>query len=166
MIPRVGLGFDVHAFATDDRPLVLGGVTIAGHAGLDGHSDADAVAHAVADALLSAAGLPDLGTRFPATDDTLRGVASMTLLDIVAAEVASHGFRVGNVSVVVIAEEPKLAPHLEAITEGVRHALAAYVAPNRRGAPLVSVTAKRGEGLDAVGEGRGIAVHTVVLLTT
>ena len=166
MIPRVGLGFDVHPFATDDRQLVLGGVTIADHVGLAGHSDADCVAHAVADALLSAAGLADLGTRFPSSDESLRGMSSMAMLDIVVAEVAAHGFRIGNVSVVVVGEEPQLAPHIDAISEHLSVALAPYAAPNRRSAPLVAVTAKRGEGLDAVGEGRGIAVHSVVLLTS
>lgn len=163
MIPRVGLGFDVHPFANDGRPLVLGGITIPDHVGLLGHSDADAVAHAVADALLSAAGLPDLGSHFPADDETLRGVDSMGLLDVVVREVVEHGFRIGNVSVVVLAEEPRLAVHIPPMTERLTVALAPARAPDQSD-PLVSVTAKRGEGLDAVGEGRAVAVHAVALV--
>ncbi len=112
---RVGFGYDVHPFADDaDRPLVLGGVTIDGR-GLVGHSDADAVCHAVADALLGPAGLPDLGALFPASDDQYRDASSLALLRDVVARVADAGWSVVNVDVVVNAEEPRLAPHLDAI---------------------------------------------------
>ncbi|HEY3239180.1 MAG TPA: 2-C-methyl-D-erythritol 2,4-cyclodiphosphate synthase, partial [Acidimicrobiia bacterium] len=102
---RVGLGFDVHRFGVD-RPLVLGGVTVEGP-GLAGHSDADVVAHAVADALLGAAGLPDLGTLFPATDERYENADSMVLLADVAGRVKRAGYRVGNVDVVIVAERPR-----------------------------------------------------------
>jgi 2-C-methyl-D-erythritol 2,4-cyclodiphosphate synthase len=152
---RVGLGYDVHPFSTDaDRALVLGGVHIDGHRGLDGHSDADAVAHAVADALLGPAGLPDLGSLFPSSDERHRGASSMVMLADVVARVRGEGWTVANVDVVVNAEQPKLAPHLEAITAGLRDVVGAHV----------SVTPKRGEGIGAIGRGEGIAVWAVALL--
>ena len=151
---RVGLGYDVHPFADDDRPLVLGGVTIDGR-GLAGHSDADAVCHAVADALLGPAGLPDLGALFPASDDAYRGASSLGLLRDVVARVTGAGWSVANVDVVVNAEEPRLAPHLDAMTRSVRDAVG--------GAP-VSITPKRGEGIGAVGRGEGIQCWAVALL--
>src|ERR1700748_1338991 len=111
---RVGLGYDVHPFGDAARPLVLGGVTIDGR-GLAGHSDADAVAHAVADALLGPAGLPDLGTLFPASDERYRDASSMDLLRQVCTRVSDAGWQVVNVDVVIAAEEPRLAPHLDAM---------------------------------------------------
>jgi 2-C-methyl-D-erythritol 2,4-cyclodiphosphate synthase len=153
---RVGLGYDVHPFA-DGRSLVLAGVTITdGTPGLAGHSDADAVAHAVADALLGAAGLGDIGTRFPASDDRYAGADSMGLLATVVAEVRQHGWTVANVDVVVNAERPRLAPHLARMTENLARVV---------GAP-VNVKPKRGEGIGAVGRGEGIAVWAVCLLET
>ena len=149
---RIGLGFDVHPFGGSD-PLVLGGVEIDGP-GLQGHSDADAVAHAVADALLGAAGLADLGTIFPASDDRYQGVSSMGLLEDVVTRVRSAGWKTGNVDVVIAAEEPRLGPHVAAMGA----ALAAVV-----GGP-VSVKAKRGEGLGAIGRAEGIAAWAVALL--
>jgi 2-C-methyl-D-erythritol 2,4-cyclodiphosphate synthase len=104
---RVGLGFDVHPFGAD-RPLVLGGVMIPDAPGLAGHSDADAVAHAVADALLSAAGLTDLGTRYPAVDDVHRNAASVGFLVEIAGELAASGWTIANVGVVIAAEQPRL----------------------------------------------------------
>jgi len=155
---RVGLGFDVHPFvgtAPDaDRPLVLGGVTIDGAPGLAGHSDADVVVHAVADALLGAAGLPDLGTLFPASDERYRGAPSIELLRDVLARVSDAGWRVGNVDVVVAAEQPKLAPHIDAMRANLETAL---------GAPA-SVKPKHAEGVGAVGRGEGIATWAVALL--
>ena len=152
---RVGLGYDVHPFDGDDaRPLVLGGVTIEGR-GLVGHSDADAVCHAVADALLGPAGLPDLGSLFPASDDEYRGVSSLELLRDVVARVAEAGWSVGNVDVVVNAEAPRLAPHLAAMADNLRRVL---------GGAHVSVTPKRGEGIGAVGRGEAIQCWAVALL--
>src|SRR5581483_2493388 len=126
MTVRVGLGFDVHPFVGDGdgRPLVLGGVTIDGAPGLAGHSDADVVAHAVADALLGAAGLPDLGTLYPASDGEHAGASSLGFLADIAARLAGDGWRIGNVDVVVAAERPRLAPHLAAMTERTAAALA------------------------------------------
>ncbi|MHB1929851.1 MAG: 2-C-methyl-D-erythritol 2,4-cyclodiphosphate synthase [Acidimicrobiales bacterium] len=153
MIPRVGLGFDVHPFSDDpSRLLVLGGEVLPGR-GLDGHSDADVVAHAVADALLGAAGLGDLGTRFPAGDPAFAGADSMGLLAEVVAAV-SAGHEIGNVDVTVVLEAPRLSPHREAM-EG---RLAAVV-----GAP-VSVKPKRAEGLGALGRSEGVACWAVALI--
>ena len=161
MRTRVGLGYDVHPFG-GDGPLVLGGVTIEG-AGLVGHSDADAVTHAVADAVLGAAGLPDLGSLFPASDEQWRGVSSIELLRDVAQRVRQSGWWVGNVDVVVAAEEPRLAPHVEAMAENLVAAMKVAAEPMGDGI-LVRVKPKRGEGIGAVGRAEGIAVWAVALL--
>ena len=160
---RVGLGFDVHPFA-DEGTLVLGGVKLQGPA-LAGHSDADAVTHAVADALLGAVGLPDLGSLFPADDDRYRDASSIRLLRDVAARVAAAGWRLANIDVVVAAERPALAPHVRAMTSNLSNALVALF-PEPGAQRLVSVKPKRGEGLGAVGRGEGIAVWAVALLDT
>jgi 2-C-methyl-D-erythritol 2,4-cyclodiphosphate synthase len=157
---RVGFGFDIHPFG-DGGPLVLGGVTLEGP-GLVGHSDADAVAHAVADALLGPSGLPDLGTLFPASDDRWRGVNSMDLLADVAARVHEAGWVVGNVDLVIAAEQPRLGPHTDLMAVNIAAVLAA---PGDE-PPHVSVRAKRGEGVGALGRGEGIAVWCVALLHT
>jgi 2-C-methyl-D-erythritol 2,4-cyclodiphosphate synthase len=151
---RVGLGYDIHPFGAGRR-LVLAGVAIDdGTPGLAGHSDADAVAHAVADALLGAAGLGDIGLRYPASDDRYAGADSMGLLADVVAAVQGDGWVVANVDVVVNAERPKLAPHLERMRENLEAVV---------GAP-VNLKPKRGEGIGAVGRGEGIAVWAVSLL--
>src|SRR5437667_6931626 len=156
---RVGLGYDVHAFGGDGA-LVLGGVTVAGEPGLSGHSDADVVAHAVADAVLGPAGLPDLGTLFPASDDRYRGASSLELLRQVAERVAAAGWRIVNIDVVIAAEQPLLAPHLGEIVANLVDALDS--ARRRDEAPVfVSVKPKRGEGLDSVGRGEGIAAWAI-----
>ena len=156
---RVGLGYDVHPFGGDGE-LVLGGVVIDGP-GLSGHSDGDAVAHAVADSLLGPAGLPDLGTLFPATDPALRGASSIGLLEEVARRVASEGWRVANVDVVVAAEVPRLGPSTESMAANISRALA----PARSETDVhVSVKPKRGEGVGFVGRSEGIAVWAVALL--
>lgn len=153
---RVGLGYDVHPFA-EGRPLWLGGVEIPSARGLAGHSDGDALCHAVADALLGALALGDLGSRFPDTDPKWRGADSTQLLRLVCAEVASRGARVVNVDAVVVAEEPRLAPHLEAI----RASLAALLQVSQE---AVSVKPKRAEGV-ALGGANGIAVQVAALLS-
>lgn len=153
---RVGLGYDIHAFG-GDGPLVLGGVTIAG-SGLVGHSDADAVAHAVADALLGPAGLPDLGTLFPASDGRYKDASSLELLRDVVMLINAEGWVIGNVDVVVNAELPALAPHLEAMQQNLTDVLGPRA--------FVSVKPKRGEGIGTVGRGEGIAVWAVALLET
>ena len=153
---RVGLGYDVHPFAdADDRTLVLAGVTVDGR-GLDGHSDADVVAHAVSDALLGPAALPDLGSLFPASDDRYRDASSLELLRDVASRVADAGWQVVNVDVVIAAEQPRLAPHVEAMTRNLAAALGDNV--------FVSIKAKRGEGIGAIGRAEGIAAWAVALL--
>lgn len=149
---KIGLGFDVHPFG-GDGPLVLAGVELEGPA-LRGHSDADAVAHAVADALLGAAGLPDLGTLFPASDEQYRGASSMALLVDVVGRVRAAGWQPGNVDVVIAAEEPRLGPHVAAMAAALTATL---------GGPA-SVKAKRGEGLGAIGRAEGIAAWAVALL--
>lgn len=150
---RIGLGFDVHPFADDERPLVLAGVVVDGR-GLSGHSDADVIAHAVGDALLGAAGLGDLGSRFPDTDAQYAGAASMTLLTAVVAAVHAAGLHVVNIDCSVVLDAPKLAPHVE----DMQRRLAGVV-----GAP-VSVKPKRAEGLGALGRGEGVACWAVALL--
>lgn len=154
---RVGSGVDVHAFASDvDRPLVLGGVAVPDGPGLAGHSDADVVAHAVADALLGAAGLGDLGERFGTDDPDLAGAGSMGLLAQVVADVADAGWTVGNVDCTVVAQRPRLAQHLPAIRANLA---------GRLGAAAVSVKATSTDGLGALGRGEGIACWAVCLLT-
>ncbi len=150
---RVGLGFDAHSFG-GEGPLVLGGVRIEGAPGLAGHSDADVVAHAVADALLGAAGLPDLGTLFPAADDRYAGADSMILLADVAGRLAAAGYEVGNVDVVIVAERPKLAGNVRAMADNLQRVVGGFV----------SVKPKRGEGVGALGGGEGIAAMAVALL--
>lgn len=153
MNARVGFGFDVHPFSDDPRRrLVLGGVEFGGR-GLSGHSDADAVAHAVSDALLGAAGLGDIGEHFPDTDPSYEGVDSLELLGRVVLTVSTH-FEIGNVDVTVVLEAPKLAPH----RQNMRRRLEEIV-----GAP-VNVKAKRAESLGALGRGEGIACFAVALL--
>ena len=149
---RVGLGFDVHPFG-GEGPLVLAGVRVEGQ-GLSGYSDADVVAHAVADALLGAAGLPDIGTLFPASDDRYAGADSMALLAEVVARVQAEHWTVVNVDVVIVAEAPRLAPHLKAMAENLSNVL---------GAPA-NVKPKRAEGLGALGRVEGMAAMAVALL--
>ena len=152
---RVGQGFDIHRFSDDPaRTLVLGGVRFDGERGLVGHSDADVIAHAVADALLGAAGLGDIGEHFPDTDPTWRGVDSLVLLAEVALKVRGAGFTVGNVDCSVVCEQPKLAPHRSVMQ--VRLSEAA-------GAP-VTVKGRRAEGLGALGRGEGIACWAVAVI--
>lgn len=153
---RVGQGFDIHRFADDDRPLVLAGVHIVGEPGLLGHSDADAIAHAVSDALLGAAGLGDIGEHFPDSDPQWKGADSMQILRQVVGKVRAAGWRVENVDVNVICERPKIAPHRAAMQAN----LAAAV-----GAP-VSVKGRRAEGLGSIGRVEGIACMAVALLVS
>jgi 2-C-methyl-D-erythritol 2,4-cyclodiphosphate synthase len=160
---RVGLGFDVHPFGAAP-PLVLGGVRIEDAPQLAGHSDGDAVAHAVADAILGPTGLPDLGSLFPATDETYRGADSIALLTEVARQAAHHGWWIENVDVTIVAETPRLAPHMEAMATNLVAALAALREPMGQGI-AVSVRPKRGEGLGAIGRAEGIAVWAVALLS-
>jgi len=152
---RIGQGFDIHPFdEAGHRPLVLGGVPIPGGTGLVGHSDADVVAHALADALLGAAGLDDIGRHFPADQPQWAGVDSMDLLDRSLMFVRRAGWQPVNAQCTVICEQPRLAGHLASMAGVLTGALAAPV----------SVTAKRAEGLGALGRVEGIACLTVALL--
>jgi 2-C-methyl-D-erythritol 2,4-cyclodiphosphate synthase len=154
---RVGLGFDVHPFAEEgesSRSLRLGGITLEGERPLRGHSDADVVAHAIADAVLGAAGLGDLGAHFPDSDERWLGADSIVLLAEVVALAAAAGWQVVNIDCAVVLEAPRLAPHRQAMQER----LAAVVS-----AP-VSVKAKLAEGLGALGRGEGVACYAVALV--
>jgi len=153
---RVGCGADAHPFRPGRR-LVLGGVEIAHARGLAGHSDADVVAHAICDAILGALGLPDLGVRFPASDESLRGRSSLWFLEDVMREARGRGFEIVNVDTVVLAEAPRLQPHIESMRAALSAAL---------GVPKASVglKAKRLEGLGAVGRREGIMAQAVALL--
>lgn len=153
---RVGIGIDRHPF-DPARTLVLGGVVIPGSPGLAGHSDADAVLHALSDAIAGAIGQPDIGTRFPGGDPRWRDAPSARFLEAVLGDLRASGYAIGNVDLVVLAEMPPLAPHLEA----VRAAIAALLGvPAER----VGVKAKRGERLGFVGKRLGIEVHAVALV--
>lgn len=152
---RIGHGFDLHRFSDDpSRPLILGGVEIPDHRGLIGHSDADAICHAICDALLSAAQLGDLGTHFPDTDEQWSGVASTLLLRDVVSLVHAQGWTIANCAVTVLAETPKMKSHREAMQDR----LSAIVA-----AP-VSISATTMEKLGPIGEGLCLAAEAVALL--
>ncbi len=153
---RVGQGYDIHRFAPD-RPLVLGGVKIRETDGLLGHSDADVLIHAVMDALLGAAGLPDIGHWFPDTDARFAGVSSLALLERVRKTIEKAGHSVGNLDVTVLAEAPKLAPHKEKMKENLANAL--QISPRQ-----ISVKATTNETLGAIGRREGIAAMAVALL--
>jgi 2-C-methyl-D-erythritol 2,4-cyclodiphosphate synthase len=155
MTMRIGQGLDIHPFSDDPhRPLRLGGVLIEGGRGLAGHSDADAVCHAVADAVLGAAGLGDLGRHFPDTDPDWAGADSVDLLTRVMALAREQGFACVNADCTVVAEAPRLAPHTDAMAAKLSSVL---------GAP-VSVKATRAEGLGALGRAEGVACLAMVLL--
>ena len=153
---RVGEGWDVHQLVAG-RKLVLGGVEIPHTAGLLGHSDADALLHAITDALLGAAGLGDIGRHFPDTDEQFRGADSMVLLQEAARRVRAAGWQIGNVDSTVIAQAPKLAPHIPVMRERIATGLG--LAADR-----VNVKAKTAEKMGPVGEGRAMEARAVVLI--
>lgn len=156
---RIGSGIDVHAFgpARDGSDVVLAGVRIPSDAPLAGHSDADVVAHAVIDALLGAAGLGDIGSRFGVDDPQLAGADSMAMLGRVVDEVAAAGWRTVNVDVTVVAARPRVAPHREAMRTALAAALGVDVG-------AASVKATTTDGLGSIGRGDGVAAWAVVLL--
>lgn len=156
MTMRIGTGYDVHALVAG-RPLVIGGVTIAHPRGLAGHSDADVLLHAIADALLGALALGDLGAHFPDTDPRYKGADSRALLRHVAALIQHLGWQVGNLDATVIAQAPRLAPHVDAM----RDHIAADLGVDRA---QVSVKATTTERLGFAGREEGIAAEAVVLL--
>ena len=153
---RIGNGYDLHRLVAG-RPLILAGVTIPFELGLDGHSDADIVCHAVTDAILGAAGAGDIGRLFPDTDPKWKGANSIELLRRAAAKVREAGYAVSNVDVTVIAQKPKLLPHLDAMRANLAAALG--VDPS-----AVSVKGKTNEGVDSMGRGESMACHAVALL--
>lgn len=153
---RVGIGYDVHRLAPH-RKLVLGGVEIPFDKGLAGHSDADVLTHAIMDALLGAAGLPDIGAHFPTDDPRYEGAASLKLLQHVAELLAQHGFSVGNIDATVIAERPKIAPVVEQMRQRLGESLG--VPPQR-----IGIKATTNEGLGFLGRAEGIAAIAVALL--
>ena len=153
---RVGQGVDVHPLVTG-RPLLLGGVAVPFDRGLDGHSDADVVTHAVCDAVLSAAGLGDLGHHFPASEPRWAGTGSLTFCRQVAGLARGAGWAVGNVAVTVLCDRPRLGPYLPAMTEALAGALGVD-------AGQVQVSPKSTEGLGFTGRGEGIAAVAVCLL--
>lgn len=158
--PRIGSGLDVHPFAPDgdDRPLVLAGVTVPGTRGLDGHSDADVVCHAVADALLGAAALGDLGSRFGVDRPETAGADSLGgLLAAVVADVRADGWAVGNVDVTVVAQGPRLAPHRDDMRTNLAGVLRVDVG-------AVSVKATTTDRLGSIGRGEGIAAWATCLV--
>jgi 2-C-methyl-D-erythritol 2,4-cyclodiphosphate synthase len=153
---RVGQGFDVHALVPGRR-LVVGGVEIPHERGLLGHSDADVLLHAITDAILGAAGLGDIGRLFPDTDAAYKGADSRVLLRTAVARAAAAGWRVGNVDATVIAERPRIGPHVAAMC-------AAVAAECGIDAGAVNIKGKTSEKLGALGRGEGIAAQAVVLL--
>lgn len=153
---RVGQGFDVHRFAPD-RPLWLGGVLIPFELGLEGHSDADVVLHAAMDALLGAAGLPDIGVFFPNTDPQYRGISSVELLKRVWSEVQSQGFVLGNLDITVLAEAPKIGPHVLSMKQTIAAALDVE-------SSQLAIKATTMERLGFVGRREGIAAMAVALV--
>lgn len=153
---RIGEGWDVHALAPG-RPLILGGVPVPHTHGLLGHSDADVLLHAITDALLGAAALGDIGRHFPDTDPRFAGADSAALLREAARRVADTGWRIGNVDSTIIAQAPKLAPHIPAMTQRIASVLG--IAPGQ-----VNVKAKTAERLGPVGRGESMQARAAVLL--
>ncbi len=153
---RIGLGYDVHQFA-DGRKLILGGLEIPYDRGLKGHSDADVLLHSIADAFLGAASLGDIGTHFPDTDPRFKDADSSVLLQQVIKMIASEGYEVGNVDATIVAEEPKMSPHIPSMKERISELLECDPGD-------VSIKATTHEKMGAIGRLEGIAVHSVVLI--
>jgi len=150
---RCGIGYDVHRFA-EGRKLILGGLEIAHSRGLEGHSDADVLLHAIADALLGAVGEGDIGQHFPNTDESIRGISSIEILRRVIKVLAEKNARLVNIDATVLAEEPKLAPHIAAMRKAIAGAIGT---PDSN----VSVKATTNEKLGAIGRGEGIAAIAI-----
>lgn len=155
---RVGLGYDVHPF-DDSRQLILGGVVL-DSPGLAGHSDGDVVSHAICDAILSVAGEPDLGALFPASDPQWGGASSLMFVEESARRVSKLGWKLANVDVVICAETPSLTAYISSMVENLNSALTDVAAEPS----IVSIKAKRGEGIGFVGRAEGIACYAVALL--
>lgn len=153
---RIGLGYDIHRFK-EGRDLVLGGVKIPHNKGLDGHSDADCLTHALADSVLGALGLADIGHFFPNDDAACKDIDSQKILARAVAEAANRGYRVGNVDIALIAEEPKVSPYLNAMKERLAQTLQVEVTE-------VGIKATTNEKVGDLGRSAGIAAHAVCLL--
>lgn len=153
---RIGEGWDTHVLV-EGRPLILGGVQVPHDKGLLGHSDADALLHAITDALLGAAGLGDIGRHFPDTDAAFKGADSVVLLVEAATRVRAQGWRIGNIDSTIVAQAPKLAPHIPAMQARIAQALGLQ-------AQQVNVKAKTAEKMGPVGEGKSMEARAVVLL--
>jgi 2-C-methyl-D-erythritol 2,4-cyclodiphosphate synthase len=153
---RIGYGYDVHPLGPD-RKLILGGIEIPHTKGLLGHSDSDVLIHAICDALLGAMGEGDLGRHYPSSDPKYKGISSLKLLEDVMAKLRDKRYQVGNIDTVIVAQAPRLGPHLSAMQKKI--AETANIDPN-----LVNVKVKSGEGLDAVGHEEGMIAHAVCLI--
>ena len=154
---RVGMGYDVHRL-TEDRDLILGGVKIDWEKGLLGHSDADVLIHAVMDALLGAAALGDIGKHFPDTDPVYKGISSILLLEHVTKLLREHHYEIGNIDATIIAQKPKMAPHILQMRKNMAEALGI---PESK----INVKATTEEGLGFTGSGEGISSQAICLLT-
>lgn len=154
---RIGHGYDIHRVVSG-RPLVLGGVTIPWDRGLDGHSDADCLTHALADAILGALGLPDIGHYFPNTDQSIKDINSQVILKKAADECSANGYKILNVDCTLIAEKPKIAPHIDAMKAALAATL--ELCPSQ-----IGLKATTNEKLGAIGAEEGICAHAVVILT-
>ena len=155
---RVGLGYDIHPLVAG-RPCILGGVNIPSPVGPDGHSDADVLLHAVADAILGAAGLRDIGHYFPNTDASLKGLDSAVIVQKAVAEAkAQGGWMVGNVDIVIIGERPKVMAHVEAMKAKVAEIIG--ISPSQ-----VGIKATTNEGMDSIGQGKALAVQAICLIS-
>ena len=155
---RIGHGYDVHQFA-DDRKCIIGGVEIPYEKGLLGHSDADVLLHAVSDALLGAAALGDIGGMFPDTDDAFLGADSLVLLEQVVHRLKENGYRVGNIDATIIAQAPKMAPHIPAMRENIANACGVELG-------AINVKATTEEHLGFTGRKEGVSAHAVALIET
>jgi 2-C-methyl-D-erythritol 2,4-cyclodiphosphate synthase len=153
---RAGIGYDLHRLA-EGRKLILGGIEVPFHKGPVGHSDGDALAHAICDALLGAAGLGDIGTHFPDTDPKWKDVSSLRFLERVRELLAEQRLRIAHVDAVVITEKPKLGPHFPAMREALAKSLG--ISPS-----AINLKAKTNEGVDAIGRGEAIAAQAIVTL--
>jgi 2-C-methyl-D-erythritol 2,4-cyclodiphosphate synthase len=153
---RSGIGYDAHRLV-EGRKLILGGIEIAHSRGLEGHSDADVLSHAIADALLGAIGAGDIGQHFPNTDESIRGISSIEILNHASALLAEKKARITNVDATLIAEAPKIAPHIPAM----RKTIAAAIGVSES---TVSIKATTNEGMDAIGRGEGMAAMAVATI--
>jgi 2-C-methyl-D-erythritol 2,4-cyclodiphosphate synthase len=153
---RAGIGYDLHRLA-EGRKLILGGIEVPFHKGSAGHSDGDALAHAICDALLGAAGLGDIGSHFPDTDPKWKDVSSLRFLERVRDLLVEQHLRISNIDAVVITEKPKLGPHFPAMREALAKSLAISTS-------AINLKAKTNEGVDAIGRGEAIAAQAIVTL--